>query len=146
MPITDGPEEAGSAVSVGSSLGISSFDLKSLLRASSNGEEPTEGSPDRLLANAYSTASKAGVEGPNLKFLNQYHKCLFALIKVMTKRMQLFYQGKYRSKEEFEEIELRFQSVMSKIMAKMKKVENQANESMGKEQTKQVLMPLASIL
>lgn len=52
--------------------------------------------PQQMLAAAYDNASKHGIPAQNVKFLNQYHKCLYALIKVMTKRMKLFYQGKFK--------------------------------------------------
>jgi len=31
------------------------------------------------------------ISAENMKYLNMYHKCLFALVKVVTKRMKLFY-------------------------------------------------------
>lgn len=111
-----------------SSNGISSFDIRSMMFASShNGEDHGEGTPDYMLANAYSQAAKVGIDKKHQRYLSLYHKCLFALIKVMTKRMKLFYQGNIKTQEECDEIEHRFSIVMEKIVRKMKQIEDEAN-------------------
>ena len=76
----------------------------------------TGNDPEQMLAAAYDTASKYGLTEKNVKFLNQYHKCLYALIKVLTKRMKLFYQGKFRQAREYNETEEQFQHVLGKII------------------------------
>ena len=87
--------------------------------------------PQQMLAHAFDSANKSAHNLENPKFLNQYHKCLFALIKVLTKRMKLFYQGKYHKgygeKGEYEAMEAQFQKILAKIRTKMKQIEEAAN-------------------
>jgi len=93
--------------------------------------------PQQMLAHAYDSANKSAHNLQNPRFLNQYHKCLFALIKVLTKRMKLFYQGKYHKgygkKGEHEAMEAQFQKILAKILSKMKQIEEEANAQVGRE-------------
>lgn len=75
---------------------ISSLDLKSLMLPSSN-DDQSEGSPGRLLSFAYTAAINTGAGKVGHRLLKHYHKCLYALIKVLTKRMKLFYQSRQRT-------------------------------------------------
>lgn len=80
-----------------------------------------------LLANAYKEAVEAnGTEEKGGKLLLKYHKCLFAFVKIMTKRKSLYNKGKFKNNDDFQEIEDHFQVVMRKIFRKIKELEMRA--------------------
>ena len=56
------------------------------------------------------------------KYLNQYHKCLYALLKVLTRRMALYHE---HSADEMDhsQTEKQFSVVLVRILTKMKQVE-----------------------
>lgn len=54
---------------------------------------------DDMIKNAHPAAKK---------HLSNYHKCLFALIKVLSKRMRQQYSTKFRSRTEYETMEVMF--------------------------------------
>lgn len=93
----NGLSEKDMSLDFGNSLysqDMSSLDLKSVGMFNSSNDDKSENSPDKLLNFAYMQAIKDEPEGAKrYKFLRHYHKCLYALIKVMTKRMKLFYQN-----------------------------------------------------
>lgn len=75
------------------------------------------------------------------KYLNQYHKCLYALLKVLTRRMALYHED---SAEEMDhaQTEKQFSVVLARILSKMKQVEEKCVQDFGDEQTRKILMPL----
>ena len=80
------------------------------------------------------------------KYLLKYHKCLYALIQVMTKRIALFYSSKFRQSKELEQIETHFRAVVQKIMKKLSEIESRAKADLGIEEAKRVLMPFTAII
>ena len=56
--------------------------------------------------------------------------------------MQLFYNGGEKSPE----VEMQFTNVITKILLKIKSIEEQATIQLGEKMAKEVLMPFASIL
>ena len=80
------------------------------------------------------------------KYLNQYHKCLYALIKILTKRMEHFYKGDFGQAREHKEVEQQFSTVLARVLTKMRQIEEKCNQSMGKEKTKSFLIPFTQTL
>ena len=54
------------------------------------------------------------------KYLNQYHKCLYALIKILTKRMEHFYKGDFGQMREHKDFEEQFSTVLARVLTKMR--------------------------
>ena len=96
-----------------------------------------------MLAEAHRQATKSQASVNNGKYITHYHKCLFALIKVMNKRIKLFYKGNL---QKHGDIEQHFQSVMAKILKKMEDIEYKAKLDMGEEKAFQMLLPFISIV
>ena len=61
----------------------------SIFKSSETTSYLSMGTPDQIMAEVYDKASQNGVQlsHDEQKLLNAYNKCLFALIKIMTKRM-----------------------------------------------------------
>ena len=78
--------------------------------------------------------------------MNKFHKCIYALINVLTKRMSLFYKNELQSPEDLKETEKKFRSVVVKITNKLKEVEHQSQTNFGPEKTSQMFKPLTQSL
>ena len=71
-------------------------------------------------------------QDPDQKLINQYNKCIYALVAVLTKRMKLFYKSDFEEPHDRLATELRFSNILAKILTKMKQIE----EKLGKEKSK----------
>jgi hypothetical protein len=60
---------------------------------------------------------------PDQRLMNQYNRCIFALVAVLTKRMKIFYRCDFEEPHDRIATELRFSNILAKILTKMKSIE-----------------------
>lgn len=104
------------------------------------------GDTDYLLTLAYDHATQFKISPVQEKILRKYHKCLYALIKVFSERIQKFYEIRFRQNREYKQLERQFSEVLAKIMTKMKEIEVEAQSLLGGHTARLVLLPFTQVL
>ena len=65
---------------------------------------------------------------PDQRLINQYNKCVYALVAVLTKRMKLFYKSDFEEPHDRLATEMRFSDILAKILTKMRSIEDKLGQ------------------